>query len=152
MIGKLQRKMSTKCFSESHARQKEMCFLKVALADELLSAIIKVVKSPLPAHTWKMIGSACQPEPDLGIRHFPSKQQCVDLAGGKHSMGENSLRNGEAARGFHISFPQRCIHLTAFSHPQNWPTLNVGSLLHQMKATWAMSLDTWWARGMIKQW
>lgn len=78
MIGKLQRKMSTKCFSESHARQKEMCFLKVPLADELLSAIIKVVKSPLPAHTWKMIGFACQPKPDwesdLSLRREGKRQ------------------------------------------------------------------------------
>lgn len=70
-------------FSQSHARQKEMCFLKVLPADEFLSAVIRAVKSsptPLPAHTWKMRGFASQTKPDLGSGRFPWKEQRTDLA------------------------------------------------------------------------
>lgn len=93
MIGELQRKMSTKCFPESHAWQKEMCFLKVLPADEYLSAGIKVVKSsptPLTTHTWKMRGFASQTKPDLGSGHFTSKEQHMDLA--VDVVGESTAR------------------------------------------------------------
>lgn len=72
MIGKLQTKMATKCFSESHARQKEMCFLKVPLADEYLSAISEVVKSSPPPHTHMGDDGICMPaKPSLGNQTFP---------------------------------------------------------------------------------
>lgn len=74
MVGELQRRMSTKCSPESHAGQKEMCFLKVLPADGYLSAVIKVVKSspqPPPYTHMKDEGICIPDKARFGIWTFP---------------------------------------------------------------------------------
>lgn len=118
MIGKLQRKMSTKCFSESHARQKEMCFLKVLLADEYFSAIIKVVKSSLPApHTherwWDLHASQNQIwESDISLRRSSTLlSQQIRWGKAQHGpahVGQLLVLCHCAAEPRHQLAPQRC--------------------------------------------
>lgn len=101
-LGSFKERCQPNVFPESHARQKEMCFLKVLPADENLSAVIKVVKSsptPLPAHTWKMRGFASQTKPDLGSTRFPSKELHMDLA--VNVLGESTARTWWCWADFH---------------------------------------------------